>query len=361
MGLNIIFSYPLRDGDCPLRPSPLIPKPDPKMVPLLADLQDPSTLLNLNPSRMESLLDQQGPRLNQTLVEGGTNLLKDQAHCPFRAFFHHRLQAQRFAEPVPGIAPMARGDLVHLTLELLWKQLQNQTNLLTLNQQQRVELVQAQVEVAFARYFEHKSAPSEQLLQLEAERLITLVQEWLVTVEMERDFFQVLETEQQHVEKLGPLQIRLKVDRIDQLADGSRIVIDYKTGVDLHAEDFLSKPLIEPQLPIYAVADADFKADGVVFAKLRRGECKFIGVVKEKGLLGKVRELAAYPQSLQLGITDWDDLLVFWRQQLEQLAEDFVAGEAAVHPYDLKKSCQYCDLSGICRIQECSTVSGNKS
>jgi len=359
-GDNVIFSYPLRDGDCPLRPSPLIPKPDSRMVPLLADLQDPSTLLNLNPPRMESLLDQQGPGLTQTLVEGGTNLLKDQAHCPFRAFFHHRLQAQKFAEPVPGIAPMARGDLVHLTLELLWKQLQNQTNLLTLNQQQRVELVQAQVALAFSRYFEHKSAPSEQLLQLEAERLNTLVQEWLVGVEMERDFFQVLETEQQHVEKLGPLQIRLKVDRIDQLADGSRIVIDYKTGVDLHAEDFLSKPLIEPQLPIYAVADADFKADGVVFAKLRRGECKFLGVVKEKGLLGKVRELVAYPQSLQLGITDWADLLVFWRQQLEQLAEDFVAGDAAVHPYDLKKSCQYCDLSGICRIQECSTVSGTK-
>ncbi|MDX2495806.1 MAG: hypothetical protein QNK27_12655, partial [Desulfuromusa sp.] len=112
--------------------------------------------------------------------------------------------------------------------------------------------------------------------------------------------------------------------------------------------------LIEPQLPIYAVADPEFKADGIVFAKLHRGECRFVGVVREKGLLGKVRELLAYPQSLELGISDWAELLVFWRQQIDQLAENFVEGEAVILPYDLTKSCQYCDLSGICRIQEAS-------
>jgi len=54
------------------------------------------------------------------------------------------------------------------------------------------------------------------------------------------------------------------------------------------------------------------------------------------------------------GMSDWAELLVFWRQQIDQLAEDFVAGEAVVQPYDLTKSCQYCDLSGICRIQDAS-------
>ncbi|MCF6265635.1 MAG: PD-(D/E)XK nuclease family protein [Desulfuromusa sp.] len=358
---EIVFSYPQRDGDSPLRPSPLIPSHNPEMFPPLADFQDLSSLLKLSHHGMDTIADHRGPRLDQALVEGGTSLLKDQAHCPFRAFFHHRLHAQQFAEATPGIAPMARGDLVHLALELLWQQLRNQTDLLSLDEQQRTDLVKSQVTAAFAEYFAHKSAPAEQLLQLETERVVTLIQEWLVNVEIKRAPFQVLETEQQHIEKIGPLQIRLKVDRIDQLENGCRIVIDYKTGVDLHAEDFLSQPLIEPQLPIYAVADPEFKADGIVFAKLRRGECRFVGVVREKGLLGKVRELSAYPQSLKLGLSDWAELLVFWRQQIDQLAESFVAGEAVVQPYDLTKSCQYCDLSGICRIQDTSMNPGTSS
>lgn len=355
---NIVFSYPLRDGDCDLRPSPLIPVCDLKTPPALADFQDLSFLLQSRNDRLESLADRRGPKLNKEEVEGGTGLLKDQAHCPFRAFFHHRLHANSFAEPTPGIAPMERGDLLHLVLEKIWKKLQNHTNLVELTEEKRNQLIQAQVSAVLDSYFLNRVAPTEQLLLLEAERLVVLVQEWLENVEIKRDYFQVLETEKEHVEKIGSLKIRIQVDRIDQLEKGQRIVIDYKTGADLHAEEFLSQPLVEPQLPIYAVADASSVAEGIAFAKVRRGECRLLGVVKEKGLLGRVRELSSYSQAEELGITTWDDLLTFWQQQLNQLADDFVAGEAVVKPYDLIKSCQYCDLTGLCRVQERSAESG---
>ncbi len=355
---NIVFSYPLRDGDCDLRPSPLIPVCDLKTPPALADFQDLSYLLQSRNDRLESLADRRGPKLTKEEVEGGTGLLKDQAHCPFRAFFHHRLYAHSFAEPTPGIAPMARGDLLHLVLEKIWKQLQNHTNLVELTEEKRNQLIQAEVSAVLDHYFLDSVAPTEQLLLLEAERLVVLVQEWLEKVELKRDYFQVLETEKEHVEKIGSLKIRIQVDRIDQLEKGQRIVIDYKTGADLHAEEFLSQPLVEPQLPIYAVADSSSMAEGIAFAKVRRGECRLLGVVKEKGLLGRVRELSSYSQVEELGITTWDELLTFWQQQLNQLADDFVTGEAVVKPYDLIKSCQYCDLAGLCRVQERSAESG---
>ncbi len=355
---DIVFSYPLRDGDCDLRPSPLIPVCDPDAYPELADYQDLSSLLQSHHDRLESLADRRGPKLDKEVVEGGTGLLKDQAHCPFRAFLHHRLQARSLAETAPGIAPMARGDLLHLALEKIWQKLRTQNQLLALNGLERNQLIETQVTAALDSYFARRAAPSEQLLQLESERLVILVQEWLEDVEIKRDYFQVLETEQQHVETIGALKISMQVDRIDQLKEGQRIVIDYKTGTDLHAEEFFSQLLIEPQLPIYAVADSEAAADGIAFAKVRRGECRFLGVVKEKGLLGRVGELSSYAQAEESGITSWDQLLVFWRQQLNQLAEDFVAGEASVKPYDRKKSCQYCDLTGICRVQEPRAESG---
>ena len=38
------------------------------------------------------------------------------------------------------------------------------------------------------------------------------------------------EWEQLHEVRIGPLQRSLKLDRLDELADGSEIIIDYKTG-----------------------------------------------------------------------------------------------------------------------------------
>ncbi|WP_321391231.1 PD-(D/E)XK nuclease family protein [uncultured Desulfuromusa sp.] len=355
---DIVFSYPLRDGDCDLRPSPLVPFCTEEDRPTFAEFNDLSSLIQSSHQPLSKKDDWYGPSLHKKFVEGGTGLLKDQAHCPFRAFVHHRLHAQGFSEPTPGISPMARGDLVHLTLEKIWKQLQNRNHLLLLSDQERIDLIQLMAENSFKLYFKGRSVPAAELLKLEIERVTILIREWLEKVEIKRDYFQVLETEKQHIEQIGPLNIRIQIDRIDQLENGRHIVIDYKTGADLHAEDLLSKPLIEPQLPIYAVADSKSAVDGVVFAKVRRGESRFIGVVKEKGQLGRVRDLLSYPQAKDLGVTSWDELLLFWQQQLGQLADDFVAGKATVNPYDLVKSCQYCDLSGLCRIQETDSQAG---
>ena len=152
----------------------------------------------------------------------------------------------------------------------------------------------------------------------------------------------------------------LKVDRIDELDDGGQFIIDYKTGANIDSKDFLTQPLIEPQLPVYAVATADTTTAGIAFARLQRGMCEFSGIARKEGLLKGVKEFSRYPQAEDLGITSWEELRTFWQQELTQLATDYAAGEAAVNPYDTKKSCEYCDLTGLCRIGETNSSSGGE-
>ena len=66
-------------------------------------------------------------------------------------------------------------------------------------------------------------------LALEETRLIRLVTEWLL-YERGRVPFNVLDTEQKTSVSVAGLPLRVRLDRIDRLIDGSLLVIDYKSG-----------------------------------------------------------------------------------------------------------------------------------
>jgi hypothetical protein len=46
------------------------------------------------------------------------------------------------------------------------------------------------------------------------------------------------------------------------------------------------------------------------------------------------------------------ELLIDWRDHIEQLAKDFLAGRAEVNPREYPKTCERCGLQTLCRIQE---------
>jgi RecB family exonuclease len=150
----------------------------------------------------------------------------------------------------------------------------------------------------------------------------------------------VLATEGQREAGLGVLKLSLRLDRVDQLASGERVVIDYKTG-RAAVPSMLGERPDEPQLPLYlTVAEQD--AAAVAFAQVRAGDMKFVGLAREAGLV----------PGTKAPVAGWEAQRTAWRAELERLAGEFAAGIAAVDPKRLAHTCRLCDLHSLCRIHE---------
>ncbi|PLX81920.1 MAG: hypothetical protein C0617_15460 [Desulfuromonas sp.] len=353
---RVILSHPCREGDRDLRPSPLIGWIDEGEVPL-APCHDPEEAVRAQAVPLEGIVDRQGPPLGATeIATGGTGLLKDQALCPFRAFAHHRLAARALDRPEIGLDLGTRGTLLHTVLERFWERTGDHAALCCLSQAQLFERISECIEATFSEIFsEWGQEASEPLLAIERCRLAALVGEWLVKVERERPAFVVKELEVEHRESFGGLTINTKVDRIDDMAGGSRVILDYKTG-RVDPDDLLGERILEPQLPVYGVGGDRGNLAGVAFANVRQGECTFKGVARESGLLPNVAALADSKFSEKHGVGDWSDLLARWRRQLGELGTEFSEGVAGVDPVDPKKACAYCDLHGFCRIDDLDSL-----
>src|SRR5436190_950026 len=115
---EVVFSWPGKEEDRDLAPSPLILEipvsslsvPD---YPRYRDLLFAS-------KKLESLEDSKAPPVQVKQVRGGTRVLTDQAACPFRAFARWRLAAEGLEEPTPGLDARKRGSLLHHLMKHLW-------------------------------------------------------------------------------------------------------------------------------------------------------------------------------------------------------------------------------------------------
>lgn len=362
---QVVLSYPCRDGDMSLRPSPFISEHLPDDYTVVA--VDEEVIAEAKVLDLESLLDEVGASLNPAdaphEVKGGTSIVKEQALCPFRAYAHYRLRVRALESPQAGLDSRVRGDLIHKILERFWSQITSHQQLCALLDDELSQLVAGitqgvleEMEVMEQAILNEQAA---ELLAIEQQRLTVLIVDWLQQFEKLRAPFTVVAVEQRKKVTLGPLLLNAVPDRVDCLTDnggkGGHVVIDYKSGA-VNNSDLLGAQLLEPQLPIYALKGFDGVDGGqeqvvaVTFAQLRAGECTFKGVAAVDGLIPGVKAVEN-TLAAKRDLYDWSALLTDWEQQLEQLASDFAAGQAQVQPVNVN-ACQFCDLSGLCRIAD---------
>lgn len=296
---------------------------------------------------LELYQDSQGPAWASTYSpRGGSAIFENQSNCAFKAFVTHQLQFERDQEAEFGLDGLDRGNVVHRMLDIVWQQLQTQAKLNAMPETELDILINTVVEQAIVEQSAELSVDKIVLLGHERPRLSNLLKHWLA-LEAKRPLgFSVVEREKVRQGIIGGVEFTYIIDRLDQTDDGGRLIIDYKTG-SVARRDWTEERLAKPQLPLYwaALSQSDpSPISGIAYAKVDSKKHEFVELC-ETGIL---RTDTNYAKNYE---HEWHAGQARWPALFDELAKQFLAGDARVNPIE-EKTCLYCELQSVCRVSQ---------
>jgi ATP-dependent helicase/nuclease subunit B len=322
-------------------------------VPVIVRTTDPdasrtSTLAHVVRAsrRVEYFEDAQGdPWPKNRPVPAGTRTIEYQNRCPVRAYAELRLASVPLETPRPGVDFRERGTLLHRALELLWSRLGGSQELREWHGPRLNALIDESVTQAMADAFGDGGIFQQQRAMVREHRRTARLIRDLCDLELQRPPFRIraLEARRTWASQSG-CSLDLRIDRIDQFEDGTHAIFDYKSGAP-QIQDWLGERITHPQLLVYLLA-AQAEVSALATVQLSPARVGFKGIADRKGRLPRVAGLE--------GQARWSEQTERWRQTIEQLAADFLAGSAVLDP--MPNACRTCHLHAFCRI---ANVSGD--
>lgn len=330
---DTVFSYPCLTGDSPNLPSPLI-----HHLPRLTVQQIPEALSESSLVKRDEVYVL--PLATTEAISGGTALLANQAKCPFRAFATHRLHAKPALIVSDGPDLSERGQVIHKIMDLLWQRLGSQRNLLSLTHEELQQHIKEVIHLALTPLFnEHKYSFPPLVQEVELSRLHDMVNtclEW----EKQRPPFEIEALEKSFTIQLADMDFRVRIDRLDNVADGKKWVIDYKSSLPINKPWNEERPEA-PQLLLYTLLDKNINT--LLFLQLKAGHIICSGLSEDNLPLRGISPLKKDEH--------WSARQEEWHQQLTQLATEFRSGDCAPKP-SRAATCLQCDFPNLCRIDQ---------
>ena len=249
------------------------------------------------------------------IVRGGAYTVQLQTVEPIAAFVYGRLGVRRPAAIESGIAPSVRGAIMHNALQTLFAGHPAQSDVRRWDAAGIAQRLGSAVDSAMAEHLRHADTTYTRLLSLERARLFRLLRNFIAE-EIERPEYAVAEVEKSVDFSAFGVRLKLRIDRLDRLADGSLLVIDYKTGMPKNLLNRDGDPL-DLQLIVYADALQE-TIGGLALINLDSRAISY------KGTGGSVEwDVARRDQ--------WPQRLATWRGEVHQALRDIAAGDVRIN------------------------------
>lgn len=320
LATEVTFSYAKLHFESDQRPSPLLVFPQENSI-LNRNYESPT---------LEILTDIQIAPITNQQINNGVNILKDQMACAFKGFTH-RLNIKTFNAPHIGLNKIQQGNIVHCILQYLYQEITSQKELLALNNDALKTQIKQKTTQALNTY------PNTAFKKIEQTRLETLIFQFIEKIEKNKVPFNILSTEKKIHVNINNLQFTTKLDRLDEIENGDKIIFDYKTNKP-SVSNWLGTAIKDPQLPIYAISN---DAQGIAFIQLNADKISVKGISRDPDSLPK--------QKIHKLYKDWDTQIKIWKKTLNAASQDFQTGKSSVTP--TKDACVYCKFNALCRIE----------
>jgi ATP-dependent helicase/nuclease subunit B len=241
----------------------------------------------------------------------------DLRHCPYRFFALRQLGLKSVDELEQEVDKRDFGVWLHAVLQQFHTTLALQASA---NRAQRQDLLEA------------AALEATRKMGLDEGEFLPFAASWPAVREAYLDWLQQYETTESAVfasgetdcaQQIGPLQIRGRVDRVDHLAGGVVMVLDYKTESSDKTRARISDPLEDTQMAFYAALLPQDTLRGA-----------YVNISEKKTATIEQADIVQARDALIEGMLS----------DMQRIAEG-----APLPALGQGKACDYCDARGLCR------------